>query len=95
MKFSITLNDDIIFIWSMQKNLEKIKRKTFKATLRATIPIFIEFLFIGLVYGVYMNSHGFNYIYCGLLSAIVYTRVLQFVGVEFLVSAFNTMYVLL
>lgn len=70
-----------------------IKRKTFKAALTATIPIFIGFLFVGLAYGVYMNSHGFNYICCGLLSAIVYTGALQFVGVEFLVSAFNPMYV--
>ena len=70
-----------------------IKRKTFKAALTSTIPIFIGFLFVGLAYGVYMNSHGFNYIYCGLLSAIVYTGALQFVGVEFLVSAFNPMYV--
>lgn len=70
-----------------------IKRKTFKAALTSTIPIFIGFLFVGLAYGVYMNAHGFNYIYCGLLSAIVYTGALQFVGVEFLVSAFNPMYV--
>ena len=70
-----------------------VKGRTFKAALTDTIPILIGFLFVGLAYGVYMNAHGFNYIYCGLISAIVYTGALQFVGVEFLISAFNPIYV--
>lgn len=71
----------------------RIKQKTFKAAFMATIPIFIGFLFIGLAYGVYMNSKGFNYIYCTFISAIVCAGALQFVGVEFLISAFNPVYV--
>ncbi|MDY2735675.1 AzlC family ABC transporter permease [Intestinibacter sp.] len=69
-----------------------MKKKTFKAALTATIPIFIGFLFIGLAYGVYMNAKGFNYIYCTLMSIIVCAGALQFVGVELLVSAFNPVY---
>ena len=69
-----------------------MKKKTFKAAFTATIPIFIGFLFTGLAYGVYMNAKGFNYIYCTLMSIIVCAGALQFVGVEFLVSAFNPVY---
>ena len=69
-----------------------MKKKTFKAALTATIPIFIGFLFTGIAYGVYMNAKGFNYIYCTLISIIVCAGALQFVGVEFLISAFNPVY---
>ena len=72
--------------------MKEIKKKTFSAALAATIPIFIGFLFSGFAYGVYMNAKGFNYIYCTLMSIIVCTGALQFLGVEILISAFNPVY---
>ena len=72
--------------------MKEIKKKTFSEALAATIPIFIGFLFSGFAYGVYMNAKGFNYIYCTLMSIIVCTGALQFLGVEILISAFNPIY---
>lgn len=73
--------------------MNDVKKKAFKQAFIATIPIFIGFLFIGIAYGVYMQSKGFNYIYCGLASLFVCAGALQMVGVEFLISAFNPIYV--
>ena len=62
------------------------------AALRAafphTIPVLTGFGFLGLTYGVYMSSQGFNFLYPLLISITVFGGSLQFVAVNLLLGAF-------
>ncbi len=68
------------------------KRKLAMAALRAafphTIPVLTGFGFLGLTYGVYMSSQGFNFLYPLLISITVFGGSLQFVAVNLLLGAF-------
>ena len=68
------------------------KRKCALAALRAafphTIPVLTGFGFLGLTYGVYMSSQGFNFLYPLLISITVFGGSLQFVAVNLLLGAF-------
>ena len=62
------------------------------AALRAafphSIPVLTGFGFLGLAYGIYMNVHGFSFIYPLMISLIVFGGSLQFVMVTLLLSSF-------
>ncbi len=69
-------------------------KKALKAAFPHTIPILTGFLFIGMVYGMLMNSKGYGPGWVFLFSAIVLAGSGQFLGVTFLTSAFNPLYAL-
>lgn len=43
--------------------MQGVKAKAAKAAFPYTIPILAGFLFLGIAYGVYMNSLGFLFVY--------------------------------
>lgn len=65
-----------------------MKRKALKAAFPYTIPIFAGFWFLGLAYGIYMNSAGFSFVYPMLMSFLIFGGSLEFVAVEMLLSPF-------
>ena len=65
-----------------------MKRKALKAAFPYTIPIFAGFWFLGLAYGIYMNSAGFLFVYPMLMSFLIFGGSLEFVAVEMLLSPF-------
>ena len=65
-----------------------MKRKAFKAAFPYTIPIFAGFWFLGLAYGIYMNTAGFSFVYPMLMSFLIFGGSLEFVAVEMLLSPF-------
>lgn len=65
-----------------------MKRKALKAAFPYTLPIFAGFWFLGLAYGIYMNSAGFSFIYPMLMSFLIFGGSLEFVAVEMLLSPF-------
>lgn len=71
------------------------KTQALKAAFPSTIPIFAGFLFIGLAYGIYMNSKGFSFIYPMLMSLVIFAGSMEFVTVNLLLSAFNPIYALI
>lgn len=60
-----------------------------KAAFPHTIPIIAGYGFLGLTYGIYMNSAGFNFLYPFLMSITVFGGSMQFVAVNILIGAFN------
>lgn len=62
-----------------------------KAAFPHTIPIIAGYGFLGLTYGIYMNSAGFNFLYPMLMSITVFGGSMQFVAVNILIGAFNPM----
>lgn len=64
-------------------------KKAFKAAWPKTIPIMAGFLFLGFSCGVYMNVSGISFVYPhGVMSAVIYGGLLEFLTVSMLLSPF-------
>lgn len=68
------------------------ERKKILAALRAafplTIPIMTGFIFLGMAYGIYMNTLGFGVLYPTLMAALIFGGSLEFVASTMLLSPF-------
>ena len=67
----------------------QVLTRAFKAAFPNTIPIFAGFTFLGMAYGIYMNSSGFSFIYPLLTSLTVFGGSIEFVTVGLLLSPFD------
>lgn len=72
-----------------------VKEKALKAALPHTLPIAAGFSFLGLAYGIYMNSMGFSFLWPMLMSMTIFAGSMEFVTVNLLCSAFQPMYAFL
>ncbi len=72
-----------------------MKWKALKTAFPYTLPIFAGFWFLGMAYGIYMNSAGFSFIYPCVMSLLIFGGSLEFVAVEMLLSPFAPLSVLL
>ena len=70
------------------------KVNALKAAFPHTIPICAGFLFLGLAYGIYMNSKGFSFLYPMLMSLTIFAGSMEFVAANLLVSSFQPLYAL-
>ncbi|PED34241.1 branched-chain amino acid transporter AzlC, partial [Bacillus cereus] len=75
------------------KNRNQI-RTAFRAAFPYTIPIFAGFVFLGIAYGIYMNSLGFSAIYPILMSLIIFAGSMEFIAANLLLVAFNPIHAL-
>lgn len=66
-----------------------MKTRAFKAALPYTLPICIGFMVLGISYGFFMSSKGFNFFYPMLMSLLIFAGSMEFVTVGLLMSAFN------
>lgn len=64
--------------------------KAFKAAFPHTIPIFAGFWFLGLTYGIYMNVSGFSFWYPMVMSLVIFAGSIEFITVNMLLGAFNS-----
>lgn len=72
-----------------------MKKKAFQAAIPHTLPIAAGFCFLGLAYGIYMNSMGFSFLWPMLMSMTIFAGSMEFVTVNLLCSAFQPWYALL
>lgn len=72
-----------------------VKEKAFKAALPHTLPIAAGFSFLGLAYGIYMNSMGFSFLWPMFMSMTIFAGSMEFVSVTLLCSAFQPWYAFL
>ena len=63
--------------------------QAFKAAFPHTIPVLTGYFFLGVAYGVLMQSKGYNFIWAGLMSAIAFGGSMQYVAITLLTTAFN------
>jgi 4-azaleucine resistance transporter AzlC len=61
----------------------------FRTAFPYTVPIFAGFVFLGIAYGIYMNSLGFNAIYPILMSLLIFAGSMEFVAANLLLISFN------
>ena len=65
-----------------------VKTKALKAAFPHTIPIFAGFTFLGLAYGIFMQSRGFSFVWPMLMALTIFAGSMEFVTVALLCSAF-------
>jgi 4-azaleucine resistance transporter AzlC len=67
----------------------------FRAAFPYTVPILAGFLFLGIAYGIFMNSLGFNAMYPILMSLLIFAGSMEFVAANLLLGAFDPINALL
>jgi len=73
----------------------KEKTKALKAAFPHTIPVFTGFTFLGIAYGILMNSKGYGFGWIVLMSFMAFAGSAQYVAINLLTSIFNPIYALL
>jgi len=73
----------------------KEKTKALKAAFPHTIPVFTGFTFLGIAYGILMNSKGYGTGWTVLMSFMAFAGSAQYVAITFLTSIFNPILALL
>ena len=68
------------------------KFKAFKAAFPHTIPVMTGYLFLGMAFGILLNSKGYHFGWAILMSLFIYAGSMQFVAVNLLTSVFNPVY---
>lgn len=77
------------------KRKENMKNKkikliaAFRAAFPHTVPVLTGYLFLGLAYGLLMESKGYGFLWSGLMSLIVFGGSIQYVAVTLLTTSFN------
>jgi 4-azaleucine resistance transporter AzlC len=72
-----------------------VKTKALKAAFPHTIPVLTGFMFLGMAYGILMNSKGYSVGWTIFMSLIAFAGSAQYVAITFLTSVFNPIYALL
>ncbi|MBO1514996.1 azaleucine resistance protein AzlC [Metabacillus bambusae] len=67
----------------------------FRSAFPYTVPILAGFVFLGIAYGIFMNSLGFGAIYPILMSLLIFAGSMEFVAANLLLVAFNPINALL
>lgn len=73
----------------------KEKIKALKAAFPHTIPVFTGFIFLGIAYGILMNSKGYGVGWTVLMSLMAFAGSAQYVAINLLTSVFDPVYALL
>ena len=76
-------------------DLEPAQKGGFGPALRAafplTVPVLTGFIFLGIAYGVLMNTKGYGPLWSTLMSAVAFGGSMQFVAITLLTTVFDPM----
>ena len=67
------------------QNLDMLKR-TFKFAFPKTLPVMTGYLFIGIGFGILLQSKGYSFLWAILMSVSIYAGSMQYVAVDLLTS---------
>lgn len=73
----------------------KEKTKALKAAFPHTLPVFTGFTFLGIAYGILMNSKGYGVGWTVLMSLMAFAGSAQYIAINLLTSVFDPIYALL
>ncbi len=71
------------------------KTNALKAAFPHTLPVLTGFMFLGIAYGILMNSKGYGFGWTVLMSFAAFAGSAQYIAVTFLTTVFNPLYALL
>lgn len=69
-----------------------MRRKALKAAFPHTLPIMAGYLFLGLGFGILLESKGFSFIWALFMSIIIYAGSMQYVAIELLSGGVTFLY---
>lgn len=72
-----------------------LKLQALRAALPHTLPVLTGYAFLGLAYGILMNSKGYGLIWTLLMSVLVFAGSAQYVAITALTTTFNPVAALL
>jgi 4-azaleucine resistance transporter AzlC len=72
-----------------------IRRKSLKAAFPHTIPVLTGYMFLGIAFGLLLNSKGYGPGWAVLMSILAFAGSAQYLAISFLSSAFNPLYAFL
>ncbi|WP_312612782.1 AzlC family ABC transporter permease [Oscillibacter sp.] len=78
-----------------QNNTERRLGPALRAAFPHTIPVLTGFLFLGIAYGVLMNTKGYGPLWSTLMSAVAFCGSMQFVAISLLTTVFDPLQALL
>lgn len=65
------------------------KLKALKAAFPYTIPVMTGYLFLGMAFGILLNSKGYHFGWALFMSIIIFAGSMQYVAIDLLTTAFN------
>lgn len=77
------------------RNTERRLGPALRAAFPHTIPVLTGFLFLGVAYGVLMNTKGYGPLWATLMSAVAFCGSMQFVAISLLTTVFDPLQALL
>lgn len=63
-----------------------MKRKAFKSAFPCTLPVMAGYLFLGMGFGILLESNGYSFIWAFFMSVIIYAGSMQYVAIDLLAS---------
>ncbi|MDY3030754.1 MAG: AzlC family ABC transporter permease [Clostridia bacterium] len=63
-----------------------MKKKAFKAAFPLTVPVLAGYLFLGIGFGVLLQSKGYSFIWAFFMSITMYTGTMQYAAVDLLAN---------
>lgn len=82
------LSNSIYCVVILHINGRQKMLKTIKTAFPNTLPVMAGYIFLGMAYGILMNTSGFSTLLAVAMSVVVFGGSLQFVAVEVLLSPF-------
>lgn len=73
----------------------KTRTNALRAAFPHTIPVLTGFTFLGIAYGILMNSKGYGFEWTVLMSVLAFAGSAQYVAITFLTTQFNPVYALM
>lgn len=65
------------------------KSKALKAAFPYTLPVMTGYLFLGMAFGILLDSKGYSFVWAIFMSIIIFAGSMQYVAIELLTIAFN------
>ena len=61
-------------------------KKEMLEALKASIPVMMGYIVLGMAFGILLESKGYNWIYALLMSVFIYAGSMQFVAIQLLTT---------
>lgn len=61
-----------------------MKRQAFKAAFPHTLPVMAGYLFLGMGFGILLESNGYSFVWAFFMAIIIYAGSMQYVAIELL-----------
>ncbi|MDO5541280.1 MAG: AzlC family ABC transporter permease [Eubacteriales bacterium] len=69
-----------------------MKKQAFKAAFPHTLPVMAGYVFLGLGFGILLESKGFSFIWSFIMSIFIYAGSMQYASIELLASGAGVLY---